>query len=308
MIEREVLDGLSRPVKTLPPKFFYDQHGSELFDRITELAEYYPTRTEESILRRCAPEVAELVGPDVRVVEIGSGSSKKTGVLLHALKAPRQYVPIDIAGDFLEAASERMRGEHPGLDIAPVHGDYTQPIKLPPVQGAKGNLAFFPGSTIGNFEPDDAIAFLKRIAAMVGPGGRLLLGVDLRKDPTRLHAAYNDAEGLTAQFNLNVLARINKEVGADFPLDRFRHYAFYEPVQGRIEMHLVSLADQTVRVGAPATAESIHFKLGETIRTEYSYKYTPEGIAELGKPAGFSVERLWRDEENLFSVSLLRRD
>ena len=304
MMEREVLDGLARPVKTLPPKFFYDQHGSELFDRITDLAEYYPTRTEETILARCAPEVAELVGPDARVVEIGSGSSKKTGVLLRALLTPRQYVPIDIAGDFLEAAAERMRGEHPGLDIAPVHGDYTQPIKLPAVHGAQGNLAFFPGSTLGNFEPDDAIAFLKRIAGMVGAGGRLLLGVDLRKDPTRLHAAYNDALGLTAQFNLNVLARINKEVGADFDLARFRHYAFYEPVHGRIEMHLVSLADQTVTVAG----QTVGFTLGETIRTEYSYKYTAEGIGELAQAAGMKVERLWRDAESLFSVSLLRRD
>jgi dimethylhistidine N-methyltransferase len=304
MMEREVLDGLARPVKTLPPKFFYDQHGSELFDRITDLAEYYPTRTEEKILASCVKEVAELVGPHVRVVEIGSGSSKKTGVLLRALHSPRQYVPIDIAGDFLEAASERMRREHPGLDVAPVHGDYTQPIKLPKVEGAKGNLAFFPGSTIGNFEPADAIAFLRRIAGMVGAGGRLLLGVDLRKDPVRLHAAYNDAEGLTAQFNLNVLARINKEVGADFALDRFRHYAFYEPVHGRIEMHLVSLADQTVKIAD----QPVDFKLGETIRTEYSYKYTAEGIGELARAAAMKVERLWRDADNLFSVSLLRRD
>jgi dimethylhistidine N-methyltransferase len=298
-----VLRGLAAPDKVLPAKFFYDPHGSRLFEEITALPEYYLTRTEEQILTTCVGEVAALAGPGVRLVELGSGNSKKTRLLLDTLVDVAQYVPIDISESALHKAAASLRRDYPDLDVAPIHADYTAPLRLPPLQRtAQRNLAFFPGSTLGNFEPPDARAFLRRLRTLGGPGGVLLLGIDLRKDPVVLHAAYNDAQGVTAQFNLNQLARINRELGGNFHLERFRHYAHYNAVAGRIEMHLVSLETQDVEIGDAR----IHFERGEPITTEHSYKYTRPQLAAMATEAGFAVQKVWTDPGALFSVQFLR--
>jgi dimethylhistidine N-methyltransferase len=298
-----VLRGLSLPEKVLPAKFFYDPEGSHLFEEITALPEYYLTRTEEQILASCVGEIAALAGPAVRLVELGSGNSRKTRLLLDTLVDVAQYVPVDISASALQSAAASLRRDYPRLDVVPVHADYTGPLRLPPLKRtAQRNLAFFPGSTLGNFEPPDARAFLRRLRTLGGPGGVLLLGIDLRKDPLVLHAAYNDAQGVTAQFNLNLLARINRELGANFRLDRFRHYAFYNPVAGRIEMHLLSLEPQDVEIGGVR----IHFERGEPIATEHSYKYTRPQLAAMASEAGFAVQKVWTDPEALFSVQFLR--
>ncbi len=298
-----VLRGLSSTEKVLPAKFFYDSLGSRLFDAITALPEYYLTRTEEQILTTCVGEVAALAGPGVRLVELGSGNSSKTRLLLDTLVDVAQYVPIDISASALESAAVSLRRDYPDLDVVPLHADYTSALRLPPLQRtAQRNLAFFPGSTLGNFEPADARNFLRRLRTLGGPGGVLLLGVDLRKDPLVLHAAYNDAQGVTAAFNLNLLARINRELGANFRLDRFRHYAHYNPVAGRIEMHLVSLDRQDVEIGETR----FHFERGEPIGTEHSYKYTRPQLVTLAAEAGFAVQKVWTDPDALFSVQFLR--
>jgi dimethylhistidine N-methyltransferase len=293
----DVLAGLSASPKRLPCKYLYDARGSELFDRITELKAYYPTTTELGILEDRAHAIAKAVGPGVRVVEYGSGSSNKTRILLDALRSPAEYVPIDISVSCLADAAARIAHEYPGLAVTPLHADYTDRIELPP---GPRTLAYFPGSTIGNFEPEEAVAFLSRVRRTVGKG-LLLIGVDLKKDPAVLHEAYNDPEGVTALFNLNLLARINRELGASFDLPRFRHYAPYNPELGCIEMHLVSAEAQVVTIGD----YPISFGEGESILTERSYKY---GIAEFGRlaeSAGFTVARVWTDPRRLFSVQLL---
>ena len=297
----DALAGLSRPIgrKSLPCKWFYDAAGSDLFDRITELPEYYQTRTEADILRRCAPALAERFG-GATLVEYGSGSSAKTRILLDALR-PSRYVPIDISRHYLANSAAALRSEYPGLDVRPVLADYGRPIRLP--EGTSPNrLGFFPGGTLGNFRPAAAVAFLKRVADTLGRGSGLVVGVDLKKDPARLHAAYNDDAGVTAAFNLNLLARLNREAGADFDPDAWHHYAFYEPRRGRIEMHLVSARDQSASVGDRAFA----FKRGESIQTENSYKFTVAGLADLAARAGFDAEADWTDGEDLFAVVLLR--
>ncbi len=293
----EVRDGLQQPQKAIPAKFFYDVRGSHLFDQITELPEYYLTRTEMRLMRQYIGEMVERIGPRTLLVEYGSGSSLKTRILLDHLPDPAGYVPIDISKEHLLRSAAALAAAYPGLAVLPVCADYTTVFHLPDLDGARP-VVYFPGSTIGNFSPDEARAFLRRIAGIVGPGGGLLIGVDLKKEVTVIEAAYNDAQGVTAAFNKNVLARINRELGGTFDLDLFEHKAFYNRAHGRIEMHLVSLANQCVRIGA----WQMPFRRGETILTEYSHKYSLDDFAALAASAGFAVEQVWTDDEQLFSV------
>ncbi len=298
----EVLAGLSLPQKTLSPKYFYDAHGSALFEEITRLPEYYPTRTELGILRQHGPEVGRAIGPEAVIVEFGAGNVEKIRLLLDVLKQPRAFVPIDISGDHLNEAAAALDAAYPGLTVLPVTGDFTKPLALPDhgaLQGAR-LTGFFPGSTIGNFLPDEAEAFLATARAVLR-GGDLLIGVDLVKDERILHAAYNDAAGVTAAFNLNMLTHLNRLVRADFNPDRFQHRAFYNAQLGRIEMHLVSSLRQTVHVDGQAFA----FADGETIHTECSHKYTLPGFAAMAAKAGWQTARTWCDAKPWFSLHLL---
>ena len=295
----EVLAGLRHSPRRLPCKFFYDQRGSELFDRICELDEYYLTRAETEILSRHGEQIAAVLGRDCMLVEYGSGSSLKTRILLDHLDDPAGYVPIDISHAHLLRAARAIALRYPGLQVLPVCADYTAPLRLPhcPRPAAK-KVIFFPGSTIGNFEPAAARDFLRSARAAVGPASGLLVGVDLKKDPLVLHAAYNDAAGVTAQFNLNLLVRINRELEGDFAPERFAHYAFYNPVPGRVEMHLVSLARQSVGVAG----ESFAFDRGQSLFTESSYKYTIEGFSRLAAGAGYRPAHCWTDPRGHFAV------
>lgn len=297
-----VLDGLAKPRKALSPKFFYDLEGSRLFDRITELDEYYPTRAELAILGRHAPDMARRIGPGAALVEYGSGASVKARLLLDALERPSAYVAIDISGEHLEACAGALAHDYPGLPVVTVCADYTSDFDLPddPHLAGARLVGFFPGSTIGNMRPEEARAFLTG-ARRVLRGGGFVVGVDLRKDPAVLHAAYNDHEGVTAAFNMNLLARMNRELGADFDLGRFRHRAFWNDDEGRVEMHLESLADQTVTVAGRPFA----FRAGETIFTESSYKYSLDGFRALAADAGFRTAETWLDDRKLFSVHFL---
>lgn len=297
--------GLERRPRSVAPKFFYDAAGSALFDRICELPEYYPTRTELALLAERAPEMARCIGPGADIIEFGAGSSRKIRLLLAALERPRRFVPIDISGEHLHAAARALRAEHPGLDVRPLVADFTQPFALPPALAPGGSgtvrrVGFFPGSSIGNFTPEEARRFL-RMAAGLLRGGGLLIGVDLVKDPAVLHAAYNDARGVTAAFNRNLLVRANRELEADFEPERFAHYAFYEPVRQRIEMHLVSLDRQAATV----CGRHFDFALGETLHTENSYKYTVDGFRALAARSGFVPGPVWCDRDRLFSVHWL---
>jgi dimethylhistidine N-methyltransferase len=295
----EVLDGLRQPQKTLSPKFFYDARGSELFEQITRLAEYYPTRTEVSILREHGPALAEAIGPGAVIVEFGAGNLEKIRLLLDVLEKPLAFVPIDISGEHLGEAADALAKDYPGLRIEPVAGDYTKPLDLPDWAMAEGvhRVGFFPGSTIGNFHPHEAVAFLKNVRAILG-GGDLVIGIDLEKDASVLNLAYDDPAGVTAAFNLNMLSNLNALVGADFDLQKFKHRAFYNTERQRIEMHLMSLEPQTVTVGG----EAIPFAKGETIHTECSYKYTMDGIRSLAESSGWRVAKTLCDEHNLFSL------
>jgi L-histidine Nalpha-methyltransferase len=298
----EVLCGLRKPQKELPSKFFYDERGSHLFEQICALDEYYLTRTELGIMRDHASEMAEALGPQCLLVEYGSGSSTKTRLLLTQLQQPAAYVPIDISKEHLIQAAMALVAAYPDLEVLPVCADYTTDFELPmPTAPATRRVVYYPGSTIGNFDRAPALRFLRHIAGVCGPRGGLLIGVDLRKDPGKLHHAYNDWEGVTAAFNLNLLARINRELAADFSLDHFRHYAFYNPRAGRVEMHLVSLANQTVHVGDAAFS----FEIGESIWTESSYKYRLDEFADMAGAAGLAVEQVWTDPQALFSVQYL---
>lgn len=298
-----VLDGLGRPQKSLPCKFFYDEAGSALFDAICDTPEYYPTRTELAILTAAADEVADLAGRGGVLVEYGSGSSRKTRLLLDVL-APAVYMPIDISREHMLAACRELAADYPALHLMAVCADYTRPLRLPVVaRGGQRRLAFFPGSSIGNFAPLEALRFLKNVAQQLAAGDGLLIGVDLKKDPAILNAAYNDAAGVTAAFNLNLLARCNRELGADFDLDAFAHLAFYNAAAGRIEMHLESTCEQAVHVGG----RRFTFARGETIHTENSYKYQPDEFRHLATQAGFEPQRTWTDAQQLFGVLYLRR-
>ncbi|MDM7914815.1 MAG: L-histidine N(alpha)-methyltransferase, partial [Candidatus Eisenbacteria bacterium] len=300
----DVLDGLGSDPKTLLCKYFYDAEGSRLFDLITDLPEYYPTRTEISILERHAGEMASLLGPRGLLIEYGSGSGRKTRILLDQAAAELvAYVPVDISCDHMTEAMEELRERYRKLRVAPLCADYTIPFDLPAwLPPESRRTVFFPGSTLGNFTPQEAHALLSNIARLVGPGGGLLLGLDLRKDRSILEPAYDDAQGVTAAFNRNILRRMRDELGVTIDPDRFRHRAFYDEAEGRIEMHLVSDGEQTIEIGE----RTVHFRDGESIRTEYSHKYTLDGFARQARAAGFTVERVWTDERGWFSVQYLR--
>lgn len=293
----EVIEGLQKQNKNIPPKFFYNEQGSKIFDDICDSPEYYPTRTEIEILQNNANEISQYIDSNCLLIEPGSGSSQKVRLLLDTLK-PSVYMPMDISKDYLIQTAQDVSSEYSWLDVHAACLDYTDKIKLPYNLDDYHKVAFFPGSSIGNFEPQDAIKFLKNIAEIVKPGGGILIGVDLKKDTNTLNAAYNDSHGATANFNLNLLTRINKELNADFNLNDFEHRAFYNDQKGRIEMHLKSKVNQTVSVGDL----NINFSENETIHTENSYKYTIDEFQELLRSAGFEPLRVWTDEENLFSV------
>lgn len=300
----QIVLGLSGPSKSLPTAFLYDERGSRLFEKICELPEYYPTRTELRIMRARIGEMAEAIGPQALIVEWGSGSSLKTRMLLEHLRDPAGYVPVDISREHLLASAEALAARFPRLAVLPVCADFTRPFPVPtPPQAPRRRVLYFPGSTIGNFEPAVAVELMRQMADQVGPGGGLLIGVDLRKDPEILEAAYDDAQGVTAQFNLNLLRRANRELGADFDLAGFRHEAVWDDALGRIEMRLVSLRAQTVRLGG----RRFTFAEGERIHTEDSHKYTLEGFAELAARAGFRRDRVWTDPQRLFSVQSYTR-
>lgn len=298
---RDLLVALATRPRQIAPKYFYDAAGSRLFDRICELPEYYLTRTELALLQAHAPEVAARIGPQAEIIEFGAGSLHKVRLLLDALECPAGYLPIDISGAFLRGAAAALQRERPALHVQPLVADYTQPLQLPSPRGAGRRLGFFPGSTIGNLTPDAALDFLRRAASLLR-GGALLLGVDLVKDPSILHAAYNDATGITAAFNRNLLVRANRELGADFVPARFAHSAFYNAPLQRIEMHLMSCQRQQVRV----RGECFEFADGETLHTENSYKYTIEGVQALARRAGFAPLAAWTDPANWYSLHWLQ--
>jgi len=295
-----LISGLSKRSKEIACKYFYDEAGSYLFDRICELPEYYQTRTETALLRRHAAEIAALIGRDVELVEFGAGSLRKVRILLDAVPDLRAYTPLDISGDYLRAVVRELAVDYPALALRPLIGDFTAPLEIASLPGNPRRAGFFPGSTIGNFKPDAAMALLRCMRGVL-QGGGLLIGVDLVKDPARLHAAYNDAAGATAQFNKNLLVRANRELDADFDLDAFAHYAPYNPFAHRVEMYLVSLKRQSVAIGGTR----IDFAAGEPVHTEDSHKYTIESFREMAARAGFSPRAVWTDEERLFSVHWL---
>ena len=297
----DVLQGLNKRPASIPPKYFYDTKGSQLFDAITELPEYYQTRTEIKILQDNADEIAHHVGTGRLLVEPGGGSCAKVHILLEGLK-PMAYVPMDISRQHLQLATEELAIAFPWLEIHVACTDFTQVMALPPTAPEGTKVAFFPGSSIGNFDPKDAVKFLVSIAQLVKPKGYLLIGVDLKKDKTILDAAYNDNAGVTAQFNLNLLRRINRELDADFDLSAWQHKAFYNELAGRIEMHLVSQCEQQVSI----EGNQFKFSNGETIHTENSYKYTTQEFIKLAQQAGFESVALWVDADQLFSVHLFR--
>ncbi|MFQ5733395.1 MAG: L-histidine N(alpha)-methyltransferase [Planctomycetaceae bacterium] len=298
----DVLSGLRRPDKRLPCKYFYDARGSRLFEEICELDEYYLTRTELAILREHAAEMADALGSDVMLIEPGSGSSRKTRLVLDGLDGPAAYVPVDISRDHLIDVAGELAGRYPGLQVLPVSADFTEPFDLPePERTPQRRVIYFPGSTIGNFDPPAAVQLLRRFADLCGKQGALLIGIDLQKDATVLEAAYNDAAGVTAEFNRNLLRRINGELNADFDLDGFAHRAIYNAEDGRIEMSLDSTRAQTVALAG----ETFAFRPGEAICTEYSHKYTVEQFASYAAAAGFVLTKRWTDPRDDFAVLLL---
>ena len=296
----DVVAGLSTKPKRLPPKYFYDAAGSALFERITQLPEYYPTRSELELLGKYAPAIAAQFPPGCAMIEFGSGSSRKARILLGAAASVAAYVPVDISGEYLQQDVAQVRRDFPHLAIHPVVADFTTLTKLPAEIASLPRVGFFPGSTIGNFEPHEAAVFLRHAGRMLGAGSVFVIGVDLAKAADILYRAYNDAEGVTAKFNLNLLARINRELGADIDLAAFEHHAFYNAERNRIEMHLASTRRQKVRV----RGATIDFRAGETIHTENSYKYTVESFQALAHGSGWSPLKVWTD--GLFSVHALR--
>ena len=296
----DVLEGLSRATKQLSPKYFYDATGSELFEQITALPEYYPTRTELAILRDHASEIAALAPANAVLVEFGAGSTTKARLLL-ATGRYAAYAPVDISGDFLAQQAAALRADLPELPVYPVAADFTQAFALPNAIVLQSKVGFFPGSTIGNFDPHQAAGFLRSARRVLGRQATMIVGVDLEKDESALHAAYNDAAGVTAKFNLNVLMRINRELDGDFNLSAFDHQAIYNAEKHRIEMHLVSRVAQTVHV----LGREFSFREGEIIHTESSYKYSVARFAALARRAGWQVVKTWTDAERMFSVHAL---
>jgi dimethylhistidine N-methyltransferase len=298
-----VLTGLSQPAKHIPCRFLYDARGSELFEDITRLDEYYPTRTEIGLLGTYGQEIANLAGDGCAVVEFGSGSSRKTHILLEHMKAPAAYVPIDIDDAALKEASVRLERQFPDLPIHPVHADFSQDIDLPDEIGDAPRLGFFPGSTIGNFNLDVAVDFLARAGALLGEGSGLLIGADLQKDLDVLIPAYDDAKGVTAKFTLNLIHRINRELKGNLEVERFAHKAIYNDEIGRIEIYIESLSDQTVEI----MGRRFSFSEGERVQVEYSHKYTIPQFRELAAKAGWQTGQVWTDENDLFSLHYLTR-
>ncbi len=296
-----VVAGLSRPDKRIPCKYLYDAAGSALFDAICELPEYYVTRTEVALLEARAPEIAERAGPACRVVEFGAGSSRKIRILLEALDVAA-YVPVDVSREYLLAQAQSLCEDYPALEVHPVCADFLREFSLPPTDEGGRAVGFFPGSTIGNLPPVEARAFLARSARLLAPDGMLVIGVDLKKDRDVLHAAYNDSAGVTARFSLNLLARVNRELGGDFDLDAFVHRARWNEERGCVEIHLVSRSDQTVTIGGARFA----FTAGEAIHIEDSHKYALSEFQELAGAAGFRPEAVWCDPDRLFSIQCLR--
>lgn len=299
---QDVIQGLRAPLKSIPCKYLYDARGSQLFDLICDLDEYYPTRTELAIMREFGEEIAACVGRGCLLIEYGSGSSIKTRILLNHLREPAGYVPIDISREHLARSAADLARTYTGLQVLPVCADYTREFTLPTgSRPASHKAVYFPGSTIGNFSTEEALSFLARIAGVCGVGGGLLIGVDLKKAPEIVEPAYNDRKGVTAAFNLNLLARINHELGADFALDHYRHQAVYNHQSGRIEMYIVSLREQVMHLNGL----EFPFREGERILTECSYKYGLDEFAELAASVGLKVERVWTDSQQLFSVQYL---
>jgi dimethylhistidine N-methyltransferase len=300
----DVIAGLSANPRMLPCKYFYDERGAALFQKICELPEYYITRTELDILDRHRDEIASQLGPNVELIGLGTGAGTKTRILIEALEKPAAYIPVDISEKQLRKSSALFGKIFPNLEVLPVCADYLQPVVLPsPRHKAARNVVYFPGSTIGNFEPNEALEFLRRVANVCGRRGGLLIGVDLQKDQNVIEAAYNDSAGVTAQFDLNLLARINREIGADFDLSHWRHRATYNSEAGRIEMYLISATDQTVRI----QDREFHFRADERILTEHSYKHTPEGFIAMASQAGFDFVKLWTDDARLFGIFYFAR-
>lgn len=300
----EILNGLRKVQKELPSKYLYDDRGAYLYERICSLDEYYPPRAETAIMKAHIREIVELLGPNTRLIEYGSGNCAKTRILLDHLPDIATYVPIDISVEQLRHISQELASHYPDIEVLPVCADYTSDFKLPvPKRQSDRTAVFFPGSTIGNFDPVSAKSFLESIAGVCGPGGALLIGVDLKKDSDILQRAYNDRGNITAAFNLNILERINRELGGDFQPDSFQHHAFYNSKQGRVEMHLVSLKEQIVHLGD----SSILFNKGESIWTESSYKYNLDDFKQLVANTGFKVEKVWTDERQWFSIQYLVR-
>lgn len=298
-VSDEILVGLNKRQKTLSPKFFYDEKGSQLFTEITRQPEYYPTRTEIQLLRDHAGEISELIGEDFLLIEYGSGSSEKIRILLDSLR-PSLYAPLDISRDYLAQAAEALGREYPWLEVHATCVDFTAEFELP-FESEKRHVSFFPGSSIGNFERSEAAAFLSRIRSLVGADGGLLIGVDMKKDITVLNKAYNDKSGVTADFNLNILEHINREYDADFDLGRFKHEAKYDVEEGCIQMFLVSTSDQSVNVAG----HHFQFSEGEKIHTENSHKYTVDEVLKMAKGAGFTKAKNWLDKDALFGVFYL---
>jgi dimethylhistidine N-methyltransferase len=299
-----VLAGLGHDPKTLPCKFFYDARGSALFEEICEVPEYYLTHTEIRILEVYAGAIAGHIGAHCRLIELGSGSSRKVRILLEALEAPAAYVPVDISREYLREAAARLAADFPALSVVAVCADYTRPFPLPPLPGPPGKrVGFFPGSTIGNFEPEAVVRFLAHCAELLGPEGEMLIGADLKKDPAVIERAYNDRAGLNAAFNLNLLERINRELAGDIDIARFEHLAFYREAKGRMELYLKSLADQTATIAG----RRFQFAEGERIHTENSYKYAIPEFHALALRAGFRAVHTWTDPGELFSVHYFRQ-
>jgi len=300
----EIVDGLSAEQKQISPKYFYDERGSQLFDDITQLPEYYLTNTELGIMRDNIVEMVAIVGKQASLIEFGSGSSLKTRILLEYLSELAAYVPVDISREHLHASAQQIRDRFPHVDVLPVVADFTKTFALPkPMVMPVRNIIYFPGSTIGNFEHDMAIELLRVMYQEAGRDGALLIGVDLQKDPDIIENAYNDSAGVTAEFNLNMLQHLNRDYGANFDVDEFAHSANYDEDKGRVVLELVSQADQTFAIGDTA----FDIADGEAILTEYSYKYTLDGFAAMANAAGFSVEKVWTDTKQLFSVQFLTR-
>ncbi len=299
-----VIEGLSRPHKTISPKYFYDEIGSKLFEDITRLPEYYLTNTELHIMDAYIDEMTDLIGAQASLIEFGAGSGQKTRLLLEHMHDPAAYVPVDISGDHLLNSQQSIQEDFPDVEVIPVAADFTQPFDLPhPATMPVRNLVYFPGSTIGNFEHHDAIDLMRVMHTEAGENGALLIGADLQKDPAVIDAAYNDSAGVTAEFNLNMLRHLNREFGSDFEPDAFEHRAAYKPEEGRVVIELVSTQEQQVNIGET----QIEFARGEPVLTEYSHKYTLEQFDAMVEEAGFRTVRVWTDPRDWFSVHYCTR-